>query len=45
MTKNNHVNDMDKMMCYHINNMVINLVYNYSKMTINHLIWKFLLHF
>ncbi len=38
MTKNDHANDMDKMMCHYIDNMVIKLDYNYSKMTINHLI-------
>jgi hypothetical protein len=37
--KNNYENDMDKMMCHYKNNMIIQLFYNDSKMTINNAIW------
>jgi hypothetical protein len=32
--KNNYANDMEKMMCHYINNVVIQLFYNDSKMII-----------
>ncbi len=34
--KNDYASDVDKMMCHYINKMVIKLLYNDSKMTINH---------
>jgi hypothetical protein len=37
--KHKYANDVDKMMCHYINNVVIQLFYNYSKMTISNLIW------
>jgi hypothetical protein len=38
--KNNYANDVDKMMCQrYIDNVVIHLFYNDSKMTTNNLIW------
>jgi hypothetical protein len=37
--KNNYENDVNKMMCHYKNNVVIQLFYNHSKMTINDLIW------
>jgi len=37
--KNNYENDVNKMMCYYKNNMVIQLFYNDSKMTTNNLTW------
>jgi len=36
--KNNNGNDMDEMMCHYIDNMVMQLFYNDSKMAINNLI-------
>jgi hypothetical protein len=36
--KNNYANDMEKMMCHYIDN-VIQLFYNDSKMTVYNLIW------
>jgi hypothetical protein len=36
---NNYPNDMDKMMCHYIDNAIIQLFYNDSKMIINNLIW------
>ena len=33
--KNNYANDMDKMMCHYIDNGIIQLFYNDSKMIIN----------
>jgi len=36
---NNYENDVNKMMCYYKNNMVIQLFYNDSKMTTNNLTW------
>ncbi len=38
MTKNNYANDVDKMMCHYIDNVVIQLFYNDSKMTVYNLI-------
>jgi len=37
MTKYNYANDVNKMMCHYINNAVIQLFLNDSKMTINNL--------
>jgi hypothetical protein len=37
--KNDYENDVYKMMCHYIDDVVIKLLYNDSKMTINHLIW------
>jgi len=37
--KNNNANGMDKMICHYIDNVIIKLFYNDSKMTINNLIW------
>jgi len=37
--KNNYENEVDKMMCHYKNNVVIQLFYNDSKMTISNLIW------
>jgi hypothetical protein len=34
----NNVNDVNKMICHYIDNMIINLSYNDSKMIISHLI-------
>jgi hypothetical protein len=36
---NNYANDMNKIMCHSIDNVVIRLFYNDSKMIINKLIW------
>jgi hypothetical protein len=37
--KNDYTNDMDKIMCHCIDNVIIQLFYNDSKMIINNLIW------
>jgi len=37
--KNNYEIDVDKMMCHYKNNVIIQLFYNDSKMTISNLIW------
>jgi len=37
--KNDYANDVDKMMCHYMNNVIIKLFSNDSKMTISNLIW------
>jgi hypothetical protein len=37
--KYNYANDVNKIMCHYIDNVVIQLFYNYLKMIINNLIW------
>jgi hypothetical protein len=38
LLKNTYANDVNKVMCHHINNVVIQLFYNDSNMIINNLI-------